>query len=112
MKYFGEELKSLLRRLYKYRNNCAYLLMFFGPWAAFAFGLSTFTPIIVEAVGAAGNLVYLLFRVLGSVSPLIPTLCVWHDRDHFNTDLGITDGIMDGCFTIWFIAIVYFWLVK
>lgn len=46
------------------------------------------------------------------IIPLFPTLRIWKSRDEFGGSHGITDGIMDCCFTLWFVIILFVLISK
>ena len=104
-----EDFTSLLRRIWEFRNNFAYLMMVFAPCIVIAFAVTWGLCYICTLLELPYFYTSPIIRTILSLSPIIPTLIIWRDRDHFGDESGITNGIMDACFSIWIIIAIYAW---
>ena len=109
MKFTKKDIKSLLSRIWEFRNNLVFLVMVFTPSLAVSFGATWGLCYLCTLFELPYTYTSPIIRALLSVSPAVPTLIIWSDRDHFGDESGITDGIMDACFAIWIIIAIYAW---
>ena len=112
MKYFKDELTSLLNRLLKFKDNFAFLLLVYAPYLGIVAGLMVILHHCCIWLELPYKFTSPIIRTILSVSPIIPSLIIWRGRDDFGGESGLTDGIMDACFSIWTIVILIAWMVN
>lgn len=109
MRFSKEDIVSLLRRMWEFRDNLTLLVMIFAPYIGITFVITWGLCYLCTLLELPYLYTSPIIRTLLSFSPIIPTMIVWQDRNHFGGESGITNGIMDACFTIWVIIVFYVW---
>ena len=112
MKFTKEDFTSLFGRLIKFKDNFACLLLIYSPYMGIIAGLMMILHQCCIWLEIPYRFSSPILRTLLSILPILPTLAVWHGRDDFGGESGLTDGIMDACFAIWFLVILFAWIVN
>ena len=108
MRITKEDFKTLFPRIRKFGNNLAFLIFTYTPYSLLV-GFTSFGVYwLGTKIGISPDIMRPIFKILIGLLQVVPTAAVWSYREGFGGDLGITDGIMDACFAIWF-AIIIAW---
>lgn len=107
MNYLKDEILSLLKRLYKSKDNLTLLLMNFSMWAVLTSGIVIILSKLIYAFSVSDSIGDAIRKVIICVSPIVPTLRIWSMRDCFGDESGINGSVMDCCFSIWGTIIIF-----
>lgn len=111
MRITKEDFTSLLERILRFKDNFAALLVIYLPRIAIVGGIVILLQACCKWLALPYRYTSPILKLLICVLPVFPTLSVWRCRDDFGGESGLTDGIMDACFAIWFLIILFAWIV-
>lgn len=104
-----KDLSALCSRFWEYLKKFFFFLFICWIWVMPTAAIIYSIWFGLDFLGVPLNAIITINKIILSVSPIIPIVIIWRDRNS-KTAEDIEGAVMDMCFTAWIILLVILWI--